>query len=130
MSIKYALIIVIVGIFTTPVFAPNAFGHGLGGDQAAPLTFGDMEVTVRTELTPSDITVGDIDDINMKIRFFDTLTDTTLEKVTYRIELWQKGELLARNLFYDTDGVLNVKIEPNPNCNEIDLWKCTIYGGS
>ena len=130
LSIKYALIIVIAGIFTISAFAPSAFGHGLGGDQAEPLTFGNMEVTVRTELTPSDITVGDIDDINMKIRFFDTLTDTTLEKVTYRIELWQSGELLARNLFYDVDGVLDVKIEPNPKCNEIDLWKCTIYGGS
>ena len=112
MSYKFALIIAIIGVFSISAIAPNAFGHGLGGDQAEPLTFGDMEVTVRTDLTPSDITVGDIDDVNMKIRFFDTLTDTTLEKVTYRIEVWQSGELLARNLFYDTDGILNVKIKP------------------
>ncbi len=130
LSIKIALIIAIAGIFTIPAFTSSAFGHGLGGDQAEPLSFGDMEVTVRTELTPSDITVGELDDINMKIRFFDTLTDTTLEKVTYRVELWQKGELLARNLFYDLDGELNIKIEPKENCNEVDLWRCTIYGGS
>ncbi|MDH3192281.1 MAG: peptidase [Nitrosopumilus sp.] len=108
----------------------DAFGHGLGGDQAEPLTFGDMKVTVRTELTPSDITVGSIDDINMKIRFFDTITDETLDKVTYRIEVWQSGELLARNLFYDLDGVLNVKINPKTGCAESELWRCTIYGGS
>jgi len=119
-----------IGLFAISTFTPSAFGHGLGGDQAEPLTFGDMEVTVRTDLTPSDITVGDVDDVNMKIRFFDTLTDTTLEKVTYRIEVWQRGDLLARNLFYDTDGVLNVKIKPQTGCNEVDLWKCTIYGGS
>jgi hypothetical protein len=89
-----------------------------------------MAVTVRTELTPSDITVGDVDDVNMKIRFFDTLTDTTLEKVTYRIEVWQSGDLLARNLFYDLDGVLNVKIKPQAGCNEVELWRCTVYGGS
>jgi len=89
-----------------------------------------MKVTVRTDLTPSDITVGEVDDVNMKIRFFDTITDTTLEEVTYRIEIWQQGELLARNLFFDQDGILNVKIKPNPNCNEVELWKCTIYGGS
>ena len=130
MSNKFALIITVIGIFTFSVFIPNAFGHGLGGDQAEPLTFGDMEVTVRTELTPSDITVGEVDDVNMKIRFFDTLTDTTLEKVTYRIEVWQAGELLARNLFYDTDGILDVKIKPKPDCKELDLWRCTIYGGS
>jgi len=130
LSNKLSLIYVIIGILTISAFAPNAFGHGLGGDQAEPLTFGDMEVTVRTELSPSDITVGDIDDINMKIRFFDTLTDTTLEKVTYRLEIWQAGDLLARNLFYDTDGELNVQIKPKEGCNAIDLWRCTIYGGS
>jgi len=108
LSIKFALIIAVIGIFTLPAFTSNAFGHGLGGDQAPPLTFGDMKVTVRTELTPSDITVGEVDDVNLKIRFFDTLTDTTLEKVTYRLEVWQSGDLLARNLFYDADGILNV----------------------
>ena len=130
LSYKFPLVVALIGIFSVSAFAPDAFGHGLGGDQAEPLTFGDMEVTVRTDLTPSDITVGDVDDVNMKIRFFDTLTDTTLEKVTYRIEVWQSGELLARNLFYDIDGVLNVQIKPKEGCNEVDLWRCTIYGGS
>ena len=95
------MLIAIIGIFTIPAFSSNAFGHGLGGDQAEPITFGDMQVTVRTDLTPSDITVGEVDEVNMKVRFFDTLTDITLEKVTYRIEIWQSGELLVRELFYD-----------------------------
>ena len=127
---KFALFITIIGIFTIPAVLPDASAHGLGGDQAEPLSFGDMEVTVRTDLTPSDITIGDIDDINMKVRFFDTLTDTTLEKVTYRIEVWRAGDLLARNLFYDLDGRLDVEIRPETGCSEADLWKCTIYGGS
>ena len=130
LSSRFSFVLAIVGVLAISALTPNVFGHGLGGDQAEPLTFGDMKVTVRTELTPSDITVGDIDDINMKIRFFDTLTDITLEKVTYRLEIWQAGELLARNLFYDTDGELNVQIKPKENCNEVDLWRCTIYGGS
>ena len=120
----------IVGIFTIPILLPNAFAHGLGGDQAEPLSFGDMEVTVRTELSPSDITVGDIDSANMQIRFFDTLTDENLDKVTYRIEVWQSGELLARNLFYDMDGRLDVKIKPQTGCNETNLHECSTYGGS
>jgi len=37
-----------VGVFTIPILLPNAFAHGLGGDQAQPLSLGDMEVTVRT----------------------------------------------------------------------------------
>ena len=127
---KITLFLSLIAICSIPVFISDAFGHGLGGDQAEPLSFGDMEVTVRTELNPSDITVGDIDDINMSVRFFDTLTDETLDKVTYRIEIWQGGELLARNLFYDLDGILNVEIRPDENCFEPELWRCTTYGGS
>ncbi len=127
---KFALLFIVIGIFTIPIILPDAFAHGLGGDQAAPISFGDMEVTVRTQLSPSDITVGDIDSVNMQVRFFDTLTDTNLDKVTYRVEVWQSGELLARNLFYDTDGRLDVKIKPKTGCDENPIETCTIYGGS
>jgi hypothetical protein len=127
---KFALFIIIIGIFTVSVILPDAFGHGLGGDQAPPISFGDMEVTVRTQLSPSDITVGDISSANMQIRFFDTLTDENLDKVTFRIEVWQSDELLARNLFYDMDGRLDIKIKPKFGCDEINLHECTTYGGS
>jgi hypothetical protein len=66
----------------------------------------------------------------MQIRFFDTLTDENLDKVTFRIEVWQSDELLARNLFYDLDGRLDVKIKPKSGCDEINLHECTTYGGS
>ncbi len=127
---KFTLLLTVVGIFAISIALPNAFGHGLGGDQAPPLSFGDMEVTVRTELSPSDITVGEIDSANMQIRFFDTLTDTNLDKVTYRVEVWQSDELLARNLFYDLDGRLDVKLKPQTGCDEINLIDCTVYYGS
>ncbi len=127
---KFALIITIIGIFTVSTILPDAFGHGLGGDQAPPISFGDMEVTVRVQLSPSDITVGEISSANMQVRFFDTLTDLNLDQVTYRIEIWQSGELLARNLFYDVDGRLDIKIKPKFGCDEISLIKCTTYGGS
>ena len=127
---KFALFITIIGIFTIPALIPDVFGHGLGGDQAPPISFGDMEVTVSTQLNPSDITVGELDAANMQVRFFDTLTDTNLDKVTYRVEVWHSGELLARNLFYDLDGRLDVKITPKADCNEENLHQCTVYHGS
>ena len=127
---QIGLLIIVIGIFTIPAIIPDVFAHGLGGDQAEPITFGDMEVTVRTQLDPSDITVGYLDPTNMQIRFFDTLTDKNLDKVTYRVELWQSGELLARNLFYDNDGRLDVKIKPKIGCDKDPIETCTIYGGS
>ncbi len=120
----------VIGIFTISGILPDAFGHGLGGDQAEPISFGDMEVTVRTQLSPSDITVGEIDSANLQVRFFDTLTDINLDKVTYRVEVWQSGELLARQLFYDLDGKLDVKIKPDTDCDEDIIEKCSVYGGS
>ncbi len=119
-----------IGIFTVSAILPDVFGHGLGGDQAPPISFGDMEVTVRTQLSPFDLTVDEITSANMQIRFFDTLTNQNLDKVTFRVELWQSGELLARNLFYDLDGRLDIKIKPKLGCDEVNLHECTTYGGS
>ena len=114
-----------------PVAVESASGHGLGGDQAPPISFSGMNVTVRTDLTPSDITVGNIDDVNMKIRFFEVDNDVTLEKVTYRIEMWRGGELLAGNFYYDDDGVLYLKIRPTgTECDQVEIQKCIAYGGS
>ena len=126
---QYSLFLVLFALIAVPVFVSDAFGHGLGGDQAPPISFGDMEVTVRTQLDPADITVGEVDSANMQVRFFDTKTDVTLDKVTYRIEIWHSGELLARHLFFDMDGVLDVELKPVSGCNEDLAWKCTQYFG-
>ena len=119
-----------MGIFSIPLIATDVFGHGLGGDVAPPISFSGMEVTVSTQLTPSDITVGEVDSANMAVRFFDQKTDENLNSVTYRVEIWHSGELLARNLFYDDDGELNVELKPVSNCNKARLIDCTTYGGS
>jgi len=66
----------------------------------------------------------------MQVRFFDQLTDQNLDQVTYRVEVWRSGDLLARNLFFDLDGELNIEVRPVFNCVELDLWRCTTYGGS
>ncbi len=127
---KLPLLFILVGIFSIPIFVDNVFGHGLGGDQAPPLSLAGSQVTVMTQLDPSDITVGEIDEANIQVRFFDVDTDETFEKVTYRIEVWRSGELLARDLYYDVDGILNVRVQPVLNCNEPKLIDCTTYQGS
>ncbi|MFB5597457.1 MAG: peptidase [Nitrosopumilaceae archaeon] len=130
MSFKLPLLLLVIGIFVTPLTINDVFGHGLGGDVAPPIDFGGMAVTVSTILDPSDLTVGEFEDANIAVRFYDTLTDETLEKVTYRVEVWRSDELLARNLFYDVDGVLNLKVEPILNCVEPRLLDCAQYFGS
>ena len=130
MSYTLPIVITLIGIFSIPLVATDVFGHGLGGDVAPPINFEGMEVTVSTQLTPSDITVGEVKSANMAVRFFDQLSDENFKSVTYRLEIWQGGELLARNLFFDDDGELNVELKPISNCNKIRLIDCTTYGGS
>ena len=113
-----------------PLFTDNVLGHGLGGDTAPPISFAGMLVTVSTIMDPSDITVGQVDRANLQIRFFDQGTDTNLQSVTYRVQVFQAGELLAREIFFDKDGELNVQIRPRGGCFEPEPWRCTIYQGA
>ena len=127
---KIPFLLILIGIFSIPFVVENVFGHGLGGDQAPPLSLGDEQVTVSTQLDPSDITVGEVDDANIQVRFFNVLTDETFEKVTYRVEIWRSGELLARDLYFDVDGILNVRVKPVIGCTEPRLIDCTTYQGT
>jgi len=55
---------VLASLSCFPLFSDDVFGHGLGADQAPPIDFGGMLVTVSTMMTPSDITVGEVDRAN------------------------------------------------------------------
>jgi len=126
----YQSLLFIAAVFVTlPFLSEDAFGHGLGGDAAPPISFEGMQVTIFTELDPSDMTAGEVDSANISIRFYDMLTDLNLEQVTYRVEVWRAGDLLARNYFYDEDGTLNVEVRPQKDCYEPKPWKCTEYYG-
>ena len=93
---------------------PVAFGHDgiIEGENAPPVNFENMEVTVYTYITPYPLEVGGDDAVNLKIRFLDRLTDDTFEEVVYRVEIWKAEQLLARSLFYDSDGVLYIEVRP------------------
>jgi len=126
---KFIILAVLVTLTTIPLLSDDVFGHGLGGDVAPPISFAGMQVTISTMMTPSDITVGEFGSASLQIRFFDQNTDTNLESVTYRVEVHQSGELLARETFFDRDGELNVEIRPKSDCSEVQPWMCTIYYG-
>ena len=129
MYYKIIILTVLVALAYIPLFNDDVFGHGLGADQAPPIDFAGMQVTVSTMMDPSDFTVGEVDRANLKVRFFDQGTNTNLESVTYRVEVFQSGELLARDIFYDQDGELNIQIRPQKECFEVEPWRCTIYQG-
>ena len=110
------ILLLALSITSIPFLVDSASAHGLGGDVAPPISFGDMQVTVFTQLDPSDMTAGQVDSANIAIRFYDMLTDTNLDQVTYRVEVWRSGDLLVREYFYDEDGELNVEVRPKTDC--------------
>jgi len=83
---KIIILSVLVSLTCIPLFSDDVFGHGLGADQAPPIDFAGMLVTVSTMMSPSDFTVGEVDRANLKVRFYDQGTNTNLESVTYRVQ--------------------------------------------
>ena len=102
--------------------------HG-GGSSAPPISFGAGEVTVSTTLIPADFTPEKYSDANLKIRFFDPMTNVNIESVSYRIQIFYGTQLVANQMFFDKDGELDIKIQPRSECVQEELWKCTKYQG-
>jgi hypothetical protein len=108
---------------------PLSFAQHHGGQQAPPVSFGSGEVTVNTSLFPADFIPGKVPEANLKIRFFDISTNTNIESVTYRVQIFYENQLIANQMFFDKDGELEVKIQPKSSCDQEELWKCTKYQG-
>jgi hypothetical protein len=112
------------------LFSVNlAFAQHHGGEAAPPISFGNKQVTVSTWLEPADFIPGKHSSANLKVRFYDSLTNTNIEKVTYRVQIFSGKTLLASQMFYDKDGELGVVIQPNSECTEKEVWRCTKYEG-
>ncbi len=126
--------LVLFGVFALcliPVIAIDVFGHGNPGvDRAPAIDFENRNVTVEARMSPSDMTVGDFSNAFLSLKFIDDDTEEIFKQVTYAVEIYKKGELLARKNFYAEEGHLTVDIRPNSSCGEIQLWKCVKYYGS
>ena len=72
---KVIILSVLAALTFIPLFSDDVFGHGVGADQAPPIDFGGMLVTVSTIMRPSDITVGEVDRANLQVRLFDQNTN-------------------------------------------------------
>lgn len=117
-------------ILILAIFSFNlSFAQHHGGTQAPPVSFGDKKVALNVELNPPDFVPGAGSMANVKVRFFDSTTDTNIEQVTYRVQIYSGDKLLANQIFFDKDGELNFKVKPMSGCQEKDLWRCTTYEG-
>lgn len=112
----------------------SVFGHdGIPGmDRAPPIGFENKNVTVEIRMSPADMTEGDFSNAFMSIAFLDDDTETLIPQTTYKVDIFKKDKLLARNMFYAEDGKVTIDIRPNDDCSirEEKPWKCTEYYGT
>ncbi len=118
-------------IFLIPIEKADVFGHGNPGiDRAPPIDFENKNVTIEARMNPSDITIGDISNAFVEITFLDESTGESFKQVTYSVDIYKKGKLLARNNFYAETGTTTIDIRPNDACKTSTLWKCSKYYGT
>jgi len=106
-----------------------AFAQHHGGEQAPPISFGSGEVTVFSEIFPEDFDPEINSSADLRIRFFDTTTGINIENVTFRVKIFYEYSLVANQMFFDKDGLLEVKVTPKLTCDQEELWRCTRYHG-
>jgi len=107
--------------------AADVLGHHPPNSYTA--VFDGMNVTAVARITPWDITAGETTEANLRIQLFDTATWEPIPHAMYRIEIHRNDGLLARNIFYDADGTLDVEVRPDSECHSLKLWQCTRYLG-
>ena len=106
-----------------------AYAQHHSGALAPPIDFEGLQVALSTILSPEDFTYEDEKNANLSVRFFDSETDTNIQSVTYRIQIFHEDVLVANEYFFDEDGKLDLKIKPTTGCQEKEPWKCTEYYG-
>ncbi|MFM9875314.1 MAG: peptidase [Nitrosarchaeum sp.] len=116
-------------ILALTITFPLSFAQHHSGQQAPPISFGEGEVTVSAFLIPADFTPEKYSNANLKIRFFDPVTNVNIESVSYRVQIFYGTQLVANQMFFDKDGDLDIKIQPRSECQQAELWKCTKYYG-
>ncbi len=104
---------IILGLFFAFVLTfsiGSAFGHG-AGIEASPLVFtNDRQVKVTVELLPSDFYKSDQKMI--KIDAYDHTNRETITNVSFKVEIFNEGQLLLDEWFYTQDGILILEVDP------------------
>ena len=122
------LLLIVFALSLTISFSPVYAQHH-SGSVAPPVDFDGLKLALITALTPDDFTFGDLEKPNLSIRLFDSDTNTNIQSVTYRIQIFYGDNLVANEYFFDEDGKLDLEIKPKTECLNQELWKCTKYYG-
>ena len=101
-------------------FIVSAHGHGLGQDQAPPVTIQGKQVTVEGVINPSFLPLPDSPKPSLVIRAHDENNNITIAGIDYRIVVELRNETLLDQRFRSSDGVVMANLIPE---SDIEGWE-------
>jgi hypothetical protein len=96
-------------------FMVSTPGHGLGQDQAPPVTIQGKQVTVEGMINPSFLPVPGSPKPTLVIRAHDENNNITIAGLDYRISVDLRNETLLDQRFRSSDGVVKANLTPDRN---------------
>lgn len=114
-----------LALFAVLFFLPlvgSAYGHGLGQDQALPVTVGDKQVTVMAEISPAAVPLDPSARPSLLVRVHDENTNATIAGIDYRLNVEHRGLILLDQRFRSADGIVLADLIPD---GSIEGWEIT-----
>lgn len=114
-----SMLLILVASCSSSTHVTNVYAHGLGQDQAPPVTIGEKQVTVEGLITPAFIPVPNSSKPTLVIRAHDENSNSTIPGIDYRIVVELRNETLLDQKFISSDGVVAANLIPDGN---IEGW--------
>jgi hypothetical protein len=119
---RYPLALTVLVLLVVSSYTGGAFGHGLGEDQAVPVTIGEKQITVSARINPAGIPFDSSVKPTLLIRAHDENSNVTVTGIDYRVTIELRNETLLEQRFRSSDGIILANLIPNP---DIQQWQIT-----
>ena len=100
-------IILLGAVFLFPVI--SVYGHGLGLETISSVDVQGKEISITVELP---LSFDNFDEKQITITATEDETKENAKNVTFLIGLFHENEMIFRNYFFTSDGILPIKVKP------------------
>ena len=115
-----ALIFGLIVLSSAVPFIPQkAYGDGFTQENVQA-SIGNRVITTFIKLSPPIITSDTSADKTIFFRFFDANTNTTINNVSFYLNVTKGDKILMHDLFYTHTGFLTIKFQPG---GEVGTWR-------
>jgi predicted secreted protein with PEFG-CTERM motif len=107
LSLSKIGIVLLVAVFLFPL--SSVYGHGLGLDTISSVEIQGKEISISVEVP---LSFDNFDEKQITITATEDETKENAKNITFLIGLFHDNEMIFRNYFFTSDGILPIKIKP------------------